>query len=55
MLGEVQELSIAQQDGASPAALGAASAPDESRVSASGAGFKGAMHVGVASRRRRPL
>jgi hypothetical protein len=55
MLGKVQNLSIAQEDGASPATLSAGSALDESSVSAPGAGFKGAARVGATSRQRRLL
>ena len=55
MLGEVQKLSIAQEDGASPTSSSAGSAPGESGVSALGAEFKGAMHVGAASQQRRLL
>jgi hypothetical protein len=51
MLGEVQKLSIAQEDGASPKALGEASALSETGVCAPCAEFEGAMRVGATSRR----
>jgi AraC family transcriptional regulator len=52
MLEEVPELSMAQEDGALPATLGAGSAPGESGVSVLSARFKGALHVSATSRRR---
>ena len=52
MIGEVSELSMAQEDGAPPATLGARSAPGESGVSVLRARFEGAMHVNATSRRR---
>ena len=52
MIGEVPELSMAQEDGAPPATLGAGSAPGESGVSVLSARFQGALHVSATSRRR---
>jgi AraC family transcriptional regulator len=52
MIGEVPELSMAQEDGAPPATLGAGSAPGESGVSVLSAQFEGGIHISAASRRR---
>jgi AraC family transcriptional regulator len=52
MIGEIPELSMAQEDGAPPTTLGAGSAPGESGVSVLSAHFEGAIHVSATSRRR---
>jgi hypothetical protein len=55
MLGEVLELSPAQQDGAQPAAANVGSAPGESRVSVLNATSEGAERISAMSRGRHLL
>jgi hypothetical protein len=49
---EVQTLSMAQEDGASSAALSAGSALGEGRMPASPAGFEDGTRLGAMNRRR---